>query len=69
MEKRNEIQMLWQPEQSQRQLKQVVGDSKDIFFPDNNSMSKLLSFKKEKNQKALHTHCQGKQMISDSLYR
>lgn len=54
LEKRNMILMLWQPEQSWRQLEQVAGDSKD-FFPDNNSKPKLLSFNKKQNKKKQST--------------
>lgn len=53
LEKRNMILMLWQPEQSCRQLEQVAGDSKDIFsliiFP---SLSYCLSTKHTKKNKA-----------------
>ncbi len=55
LEKRHMILMLWQPEQSWRQLEQVAGDSKD-FFPDNNSKPKLLSFNKKKQSKKNWKH-------------
>lgn len=62
MENRNVILMLWQPEPPWRQLEQVLGDSKDIFFliiiP---CLNHCLSTKNKANKKALHTHCQGTQ--------